>query len=236
MPLAHFVFRAHAPPHNAAASGLRSFPEATSFRICFSSESSATKRFSLAFSQLQAAVLFSPAVVRLHRDFSFFARLRRVFPFAISTSTCRSSVTICSACISSSHVQLLYRVILSHSRWTHSSRSRRKFEELDFTRQALEPPTPPRIRPWTERNKVPAGLHSSKQTALGLQVSASPGSYPAESVTRPSCLYVRSFRVQQLKNPCVRNSLDTFLIPPLHLARNSVRLRFTSQAQANASR
>jgi hypothetical protein len=46
--------------------------------------------------QLQAAELFSPAVVRLNRDLCFLAGLRRGLPIRDSTSTCRSSVTICS--------------------------------------------------------------------------------------------------------------------------------------------
>src|SRR5690348_14988277 len=46
--------------------------------------------------QVQPAVFLPPAVERLHGDLGISAGLWGVLPLAISTSICRSSVTICS--------------------------------------------------------------------------------------------------------------------------------------------
>ena len=51
MPLAHFVLFACMLHRTTPPLRAQKFPEATSFRICFSRDSSATKRFSFAFSR-----------------------------------------------------------------------------------------------------------------------------------------------------------------------------------------
>ena len=110
------------------------FPAATSCRICFSSESSATSRLSLAFSCSSALGRFARTSFR--PPYSFRQRLNVcslmpayrhacgvVLPLAITTSTWRSSVIICSALYLLVGIPALLPAILSHSRWYKNPRS-----------------------------------------------------------------------------------------------------------------
>src|SRR5215813_10778324 len=141
------TFRAHAPPHNAAAQGSEvSRSHVLQDLLLQRQLRHQTLQLgvlplqlfhSLRLIQLQAAVLFSPAVVGLHRDFRFFAGLRRGLPvrnFYFHLPQQRHDLLRLVS--PHRHVQLLYRVILSHSRWTNSSRSRQYDAENRMTTTA----------------------------------------------------------------------------------------------------
>src|SRR5271157_5004024 len=59
MSLAHFVLFARMLHRTTPPLRAQKFPEATSFRICFSKDSSATKRFSFAFSRSRSFIRFA---------------------------------------------------------------------------------------------------------------------------------------------------------------------------------
>ena len=59
MSLAHFVLSARMLYRTTPPLRAQKFPEATSFRICFSNDSSATKRFSFAFSRSSPFIRFA---------------------------------------------------------------------------------------------------------------------------------------------------------------------------------
>jgi hypothetical protein len=59
MPLAYFILFARMLHRTTPPLRAQKFPEATSFRICFSRDSSATKRFSFAFSRSSSFIRFA---------------------------------------------------------------------------------------------------------------------------------------------------------------------------------
>ena len=59
MTLAHFVLFARMLHRTTPPPRAQKFPEATSFRICFSRDNSATKRFNLAFSRSSSFIRFA---------------------------------------------------------------------------------------------------------------------------------------------------------------------------------
>jgi DNA-binding winged helix-turn-helix (wHTH) protein len=75
--------------------------------------------------QLQPPIFLSPAVVRLYGDFGFLAGLRGGLSVRNSyfNLTQQRHNLLCFVSLHR-HVQLSFRVILSHSRWTHLPRPR----------------------------------------------------------------------------------------------------------------
>jgi hypothetical protein len=59
MPLGEFTFLPRMLHRTTPPVRAQKFPEATSFRICFSKDSSATKRFSFAFSRSSSFIRFA---------------------------------------------------------------------------------------------------------------------------------------------------------------------------------
>ena len=59
MPLTYFVLLSRMLHRTTSPLRAQKFPEATSFRICFSRDSSATKRFSFAFSRSSSFIRFA---------------------------------------------------------------------------------------------------------------------------------------------------------------------------------
>ena len=59
MSLAHFVLFERMLHRTTPPLRAQKFPEATSFRICFSRDSSATKRFNFAFSRSNSFIRFA---------------------------------------------------------------------------------------------------------------------------------------------------------------------------------
>src|SRR6516165_5055158 len=104
-----------------------------SFRICLSSDSSATNRFSVPFFflqflesfgliHLQTAVLFPPAVEVLHRDLGFFTGLWGGFPVRNPDFNLSQHRHDLLGLVSlDRHDQLSSKWIFSHSTWYKKS-------------------------------------------------------------------------------------------------------------------